>query len=205
MKKMIPFMTDDEMMELLAEDMNVYFEDYEEIKTAYFKSLENLRTELGNEKYMIIEKLNNAYKSQIASDMVFAYSCGYKQNLFHFRDPVARTFLEVDPTTYTHEEVMLKMPKHYAAAIVISQTYKELEYLDFDTYFMPFLDYFNCYKTIAYKYAHYVGYLDANQILPLTEPGYVEDYVLTSAYHRHIKELIGLNFLEKGLVEENGR
>ena len=97
------------------------------------------------------------------------------------------------------------MPKHYVAAIVISQTYKELEYLDFDTYFMPFLDYFNCYKTIAYKYAHYVGYLDANQILPLTEPGYVEDYVLTSAYHRHIKELIGLNFLEKGLVEKNGR
>ena len=31
MKKVIPFMTDDELMELLAENMNVYFEDYEEI------------------------------------------------------------------------------------------------------------------------------------------------------------------------------
>ena len=30
MKKAIPFMTDDELMELLAENMNVYFEDYEE-------------------------------------------------------------------------------------------------------------------------------------------------------------------------------
>ena len=187
-------MTDDELMELLAENMNVYFEDYEEIKNAYTNSLENLKDILGKEKYEIIEDLINAYKSQVASDMIFSYSCGFKNNLAHFRDPVARTFLEVDPTYYTHEEAMLRMPKHNTAAMVISQTYKELEYLDFDTYFLPFLDYYNCYMTIAYKYAHYIGYLDANRLLPLTEPGYVEDHVLTSAYHRHIKVLIGLDY-----------
>ena len=194
MKKVIPFMTDDELMELLAENMNVYFEDYEEIKNAYTNSLENLKDILGKEKYEIIEDLINAYKSQVASDMIFSYSCGFKNNLAHFRDPVARTFLEVDPTYYTHEEAMLRMPKHNTAAMVISQTYKELEYLDFDTYFLPVLDYYNCYMTIAYKYAHYIGYLDANRLLPLTEPGYVEDHVLTSAYHRRIKELIGLDY-----------
>lgn len=194
MKKVIPFMTDDELMELLAENMNVYFEDYEEIKNAYTNSLENLKDILGKEKYEIIEDLINAYKSQVASDMIFSYSCGFKNNLAHFRDPVARTFLEVDPTYYTHEESMLRMPKHNTAAMVISQTYKELEYLDFDTYFLPVLDYYNCYMTIAYKYAHYIGYLDANRLLPLTEPGYVEDHVLTSAYHRHIKVLIGLDY-----------
>ena len=194
MKKVIPFMTDDELMELLAENMNVYFEDYEEIKNAYTNSLENLKDILGKEKYEIIEDLINAYKSQVASDMIFSYSCGFKNNLAHFRDPVARTFLEVDPTYYTHEEAMLRMPKHNTAAMVISQTYKELEYLDFDTYFLPVLDYYNCYMTIAYKYAHYIGYLDANRLLPLTEPGYVEDHVLTSAYHRHIKVLIGLDY-----------
>ena len=194
MKKAIPFMTDDELMELLAENMNVYFEDYEEIKNAYTNSLENLKDILGKEKYEIIEDLINAYKSQVASDMIFSYSCGFKNNLAHFRDPVARTFLEVDPTYYTHEEAMLRMPKHNTAAMVISQTYKELEYLDFDTYFLPVLDYYNCYMTIAYKYAHYIGYLDANRLLPLTEPGYVEDHVLTSAYHRHIKVLIGLDY-----------
>lgn len=187
-------MTDDELMELLAENMNVYFEDYEEIKNAYTNSLENLKDILGKEKYEIIEDLINAYKSQVASDMIFSYSCGFKNNLAHFRDPVARTFLEVDPTYYTHEESMLRMPKHNTAAMVISQTYKELEYLDFDTYFLPVLDYYNCYMTIAYKYAHYIGYLDANRLLPLTEPGYVEDHVLTSAYHRHIKVLIGLDY-----------
>lgn len=194
MIKAIPFMTDNEMMELLAANMNIYFDDYKDINKAYTNSLESLKDILGKDKYEIIEDLINAYKSQVASDMVFSYSCGFKNNLAHFRDPVARTFLEVDPTYYTHEEAMLRMPKHIAAAMVISQTYKELEYLDFDTYFLPFLDYFNCYKTIAYKYAHYIGYLDANRILPLTEPGYVEDLVLTSAYHRHIKEIIGFDY-----------
>ena len=199
MKKVIPFMTDDELMELLAENMNVYFEDYEEIKNAYTNSLENLKDILGKEKYEIIEDLINAYKSQVASDMIFSYSCGFKNNLAHFRDPVARTFLEVDPTYYTHEEAMLRMPKHQAAAIEISKIYEELKELDFDTYFLPVLNYYNCYKTIAYKYAHYIGYLDANRLLPLTEPGYVEDHVLTSAYHRRIKELIGINTLDKAV------
>ena len=195
--KLIPFMTDDELMELLAKNMNIYFEDYEEIEIAYLNSVETLKDMLGKDKFKIIEDLIKAYKSQVASDMVFSYAYGYKHNLAHFKDPVARTFIEVDPTYYTHEEAMLRMPKHSAASMVISQTYKELEYLDFDTYFLPVLDYYNCYKTIAYKYAHYIGYLDANRLLPLTEPGYVEDYVLTSAYHRRIKELIGINALDK--------
>ena len=197
MMKAIPFMTDDELMELLAKNMNVYFEDYEEIKNAYLNSVENLKDMLGKDKFKIIEELIKAYKSQVASDMVFSYAYGYKHNLAHFRDPVARTFIEVDPTYYTHEEAMLRMPKHHAAAIEISKIYEELKALDFDTYFLPFIDYYNCYKTIAYKYAHYIGYLDANRLLPLTEPGYVEDYVLTSAYHRRIKELIGINALDK--------
>ena len=194
MMKAIPFMTDDELVELLAENMNVYFEDYEEIKTAYLNSVESLNDKLGKDKFKIIEELIKAYKSQVASDMVFSYACGYKHNLAHFRDPVARTFIEVDPTYYTHEEAMLRMPKHHAAAIEISKIHEELKALDFDTYFLPFLDYYNCYKTIAYKYAHYIGYLDANRFLPLTEPGYVEDHVLTSAYHRRIKGLIGLDY-----------
>lgn len=197
MLKTIPFMTDDELMELLSKDMNVYFEDYEEIKTIYQESLKMLKEVLGNEKYELIEKLVAAYKSQVASDMVFSYSCGFKQNLAHFKDPIARTFLEVDPTCYTHEEVMIRLPKHSAADKVISEVHEELKELDYDAYFLPFLDYFNCYKTIAYKYAHYIGYLDANKILPLTEPGYVADYVLTSLYHRRIKKLIGINVLDK--------
>lgn len=204
MLKAIPFMTDDELMALLAKDMSVYFEDYTEIETVYINTLKALKELLGKERYEKIEKMIAAYKSQVASDMVFSYSCGFKQNLAHFRDPVARTFLEVDPTYYTHEEAMLRLPKHCAAEAVISKVHEELKELDFDTYFLPFLEYFNCYKTIDYKYAHYIGYLDANEILPVIEPGYVSDYVLTSAYHRYIKELIGLNALDNAGVKNGG-
>ena len=35
MIKAIPFMTDNEMMELLAANMNIYFEDYKDINKAY--------------------------------------------------------------------------------------------------------------------------------------------------------------------------
>lgn len=201
MKNSIPFMTDDEIMELLSKNMNVFFDDYEEIKTNYLDTLKKMKNELGDEKYETVEKLIAAHKSQVASDMVFAYSCGYKHNLAHFKNPVERIFLEVDPTHYTHENLMLRMPKRTAAEELITNIHKEFEHLDYDTYFLPFLDFFNCYSTIAPKYAHYVGYLDANEILPLTEAGYCEDHILTSLYHKHIKELIGINDLETNIQE----
>ena len=73
MMKAIPFMTDNEMMDLLAINMNIYFEDYKEIKKAYTNSLEGLKNILGKEKYEIIEVLIKAFNSQVASDMVFSY------------------------------------------------------------------------------------------------------------------------------------
>ena len=54
MMKAIPFMTDDELMELLAKNMNVYFEDYEEIKNTYINSVESLRDMLGKDKFKTI-------------------------------------------------------------------------------------------------------------------------------------------------------
>lgn len=196
MNNNIPFMTDDEIMELLSKDMNIFFDDYEEVKTDYLDTLKKMKNELGDEKYASIEKLISAHKSQVASDMVFAYSCGYKHNLAHFKNPVERSFLEVDPTYYTHENLMMRMPKRIDAEEVISNIHKEFKHLDYDTYFLPLLDYFNCYTTIAPMYAHYIGYLDANKLLPLTEVGYCEDHILTFLYHKHIKELIGINAVE---------
>ena len=94
--KAIPFMTDDEMMELLAANMTIYFEDYQEIKKAYTNSLEGLKDILGNEKYEIIEDLIKAYNSQVASDMVFSYSCGFKNNLAHFTMVAVHAALSCD-------------------------------------------------------------------------------------------------------------
>lgn len=199
MNNNIPFMTVDEIMELLSKDMNRFFDDYEEVKANYLDTLNKMKNELGDEKYATIEKLISAHKSQVASDMVFAYSCGYKHNLAHFKNPVERSFLEVDPTYYTHENLMMRMPKRIDAEEVISNIHKEFKHLDYDTYFLPLLDYFNCYTTIAPKYAHYIGYLDANKLLPLTEVGYCEDHILTFLYHKHIKELIGINQLQETL------
>ena len=52
MKKAIPFMTDDELMELLAENMNVYFEDYEEIENGVGKAELHI-LDLSEEKTLI--------------------------------------------------------------------------------------------------------------------------------------------------------
>ena len=84
MMKAIPFMTDIEMMDLLAINMNIYFEDYEEIKKAYTNSLEGLMNILGKEKYEIIEDLIKAYNSQVASDMVFSTKTAIPTDMVRF-------------------------------------------------------------------------------------------------------------------------
>lgn len=202
MEKNIPFMTDDEIMKFLSQNMHIHFDDYEEVKANYEDALEKLKKELGEEKHEIAENLISAYKAQVASDMIFSYFNGYKHNLSHFKNPVERTFLEVDATYYTNENIMLQMPKRSEAQSIISSIHKQLEHLDYDTYFMPFDDFYNCYLVIAPKYAHYIGYLDANELLPLMEVGYCEDRILTTLYHRHIKELIGINAVDFMLSEQ---
>lgn len=200
MTKNIPFMTDDEIMKFLEKNMHIHFDDYEEVTLNYEKTLAKLKEELSKEKIEMVEDLVSAHKAQVASDMVFSYYNGYKHNLAHFRNPIGRTFLDVDATYYTNENLMVQMPKRTESQQVISNVHKELEYLDYDTYFLPINDFYNCYLTIAPKYAHYIGYLDANEILPLIEAGYCEDHILTSMYHRHIKELIGINIMD---IQEN--
>ena len=58
--------------------------------------------------------------------------------------------------------------------------------MNFD--YEPVYEYFAYLETFAGKYGHYLGFVDANKLLYLTEPGYTEDRLLTKAYGEYINQ-----------------
>ena len=82
------------------------FEDFPSVRELYQEAI--AQAEKG-------EELAEAINAQTASDLLFSAVLGLKANLDHFRDPVARTFLEVDPEIYLRETIAHSLPQYIEA------------------------------------------------------------------------------------------
>ncbi len=189
-KDLFQMLTDDEIVERYTDIMENVFEDFPKVRSQYEKAVEKLQELWGKEKAGNIDELINARKRQVASDAVFAYSMGMKANLHHFKNPNVAFFLDTSDFGYVQEYVMNTMPKRMEAQKVIDKVLTMMSREEYETYYLPILEYFCCFDTIVPKYAHYVGYITANTILRLTEPGYTEDHHLTLRYRNMVKELL---------------
>lgn len=82
---------------------NKQFNDFKPCRDGYLSAVEKLRAQLGDEP---IGKLLDAIDRRCEADMLFCGSLGYQANLANFRDPVARTFLDVDFEEYLRVHVL---------------------------------------------------------------------------------------------------
>lgn len=151
----------------LIEFLEQHCEDFPEIRKKYQESIAQI--EKGKE-------LAEAIDTQTASDMLFSAALGLKGNLDHFRDPIARTFLEVDPEIYLRESVAHSMPQYIEAQKIRDAA----EYDDDITAYTTYLE------TVGPKLAHYFGYLLGDELLPKIVPGYQPDPILTIRYHNWV-------------------
>ena len=153
----------------LIEFLEQHCGDFPEIHGKYQEAI--ARTEEG-------EKLAEAIDAQTASDLLFSAALGLKANLDHFRDPIARTFLEVDPEIYLRESVAHSLPQYIEAQKIRDAA----EYDDDITAYTTYLE------TVGPKLAHYFGYLLGDELLPRVIPGYQPDPILTIRYQAWVQE-----------------
>ena len=144
-------------------------EDFPEIRKKYQEAI--AQTEEG-------KKLAEAIDAQTASDLLFSAVLGLKANLDHFRDPIARTFLEVDPEIYLRESVAHSLPQYIEAQKIRDAA----EYDDDITAYTTYLE------NVGPKLAHYFGYLLGDELLPRVIPGYQPDPILTIRYQAWVQE-----------------
>lgn len=181
---------DDKLIEELDEFMFRHFDDYKAVKNAYEEEVKDFKCLLGEDEGYV-DGLVRAYKSTIASDMLFAYELGRQANVEHFRNPGARPFVELSPEVYLQEHVMRRMPKRVKGCAVISNIVEFLKERDISC--NAIIEYFAYLETICGKYAHFKGYMDGNSVLENTIPGYAEDTVFTSVYRHHMKDVTGVD------------
>ena len=125
--------------------------------------------------------LAEAIDAQTASDLLFSAVLGLKANLDHFRDPIARTFLEVDPEIYLRETVAHSLPQYLEAQNVRNAIDANDAIIAYATYL----------ETFGPKLAHYFGYLLGDELLPRVIPCYQPDPLLTTGYRAWMRTYLG--------------
>lgn len=188
-EKIIPLLTGGEIMDSLVEKLSAssldFAEDYGQFEEtiAYFKSclVENLSPS--------VEDLIDAIRRQITSHLLFAGYLGFQANLEHFLNPVARTFMDVDPDVYLREEVAMVLPEYASAQETIDNFCKRLSPEQKEG-FESVAAYIAHLETVVPKLAHYEGFMLGNELLHYVMPGYHPDVQLTIRYHAMLKEYL---------------
>lgn len=157
----------------LIEFLDQHCEGFPEIREKFQEAI--VQTETG-------DRLADAIAAQAASDLLFSAALGLKANLDHFRDPIARTFLEVDPEIYLRESVAHSLPQYIEAQKVRNTVETNDDIIGYTTYL----------ETFGPKLAHYFGHLLGDELLPRIVPGYQPDPLLTIRYRDWVRTYMGM-------------
>ena len=164
--------------------------DFPHIKEEYEQALLILRRKLGDEK---IKPFLDAINRRCEADLLFCGSLGYQANLNNFRDPIARTFMDVDFEEYLRVEVLQRMPQRQDAETEIDAFYHSLTEEQKGVY-EAISSYLVSLELDLTKLAHYAGFMFANDMLRFTEPGYVPNSVLSLHYQSFMSDWFGTEF-----------
>lgn len=168
------------------------FNDFKPCRDEYLKAIEKLRTQVGDE---VINKLLDAIDRRCEADMLFCGSLGYQANLANFRDPVARTFLDVDFEDYLRVHVLEDMPQRDVSEREIDVFFHSLNDEQKEIY-EPISSYLVSLELDLTKLAHYYGFIFANQMLYYTEPGYHQNFCLSLRYQNFMEKWFSVPFDE---------
>ena len=113
----------EEMLTKMVSVIEEVSKDFSHIKSEYEQALHILRSELGDEK---IKPFLDAVTRRCEADLLFCGSLGYQANLNNFRDPIARTFMDVDFEEYLRVNVLQRMPQRQTAEAEIDAFYHSL-------------------------------------------------------------------------------
>lgn len=195
--QVMTILNNEEMLKKMLGEVERVCKDFPHIKEEYEQSIFILRRELGDEK---IDNLLDAINRRCEADLLFCGSLGYQANLQNFRDPIARTFMDVDCEEYLRVHVLEGMPQREQAEMEINAFYNSLTEEQKGAW-EAVSSYLVSLELDLTKLAHYAGFMFANEMLPYTEPGYTPNLVLSLRYQRFMSEWFSAEF--KLWYEEN--
>ncbi len=180
-KKVLEQMKSKQIVRELEAYLDAHFSAFAVEHTRFIEAVDRLRNELDPTASPTVDDTLNAIDKQTVSNLLFSGMLGFKSNLDHFIDPMARTVLEVDYPVFLREDTAMRLPDYIQAQMTIDAFFALLSQ-QHDELLEAFIGYISYLETTGPKLAHYFGYLLGNDILPNLVPGYHTDKVLTMQY-----------------------
>jgi hypothetical protein len=151
-----------------------------------------LRKAIGTENTTCVDDMLLAQDQRIASNLVFLVWSGLHQNLSCFHNSANKLYLKLDFEDIHQEHMLYSMPTTIRAQKQIEKAYQNIPsklcYLT-----EPITLYYSYLETIAYKLAHYFGFLLADEFLYWVVPGYCHDNKVTSTYRMELSKYLNMD------------
>ena len=159
----------DTILESVYQAISEVDPDYAEEMAAYERGVQALLQAVpGAETYL------QARRQELASDIRFALWQGFQWSLDCHRDPIYKLLAQLGFEDLCQEAKMHTLPAAKAAqstARAFTQSLPEAKLPLID----PIIDHFAYIETYGYKLAYSAGVELANNLLPLVEPGFVNN------------------------------
>ena len=188
-EKMMALLTRGESADSLVENLIAYSEDFAEDHRQFEEAIDYFRIVLPKDIKPSADDLGDAIRRLISSQIIFAGYLGLQANVDHFLNPVARTFVDVDPELYLRERVARALPENASAQSIIDRFREQLP-PEAQEMFESVAVYIAHLETVVPKIAHYQGFLLGNELLPYVLPGYQPDVRLTAHCFELLREYL---------------
>lgn len=150
--------------------------DFPDVKRAYEKACLELR-----EKYEYTDKIIEYTNDTIISSLEFSFELGLNDNLEHFKNPKAPTFLDADYDEALKETELRTKPDYLEAEANLKK-YVDLLPLSTLPIYDVIVEYRAFLETCIPKMAHYYGFVTGNKVLRKALKEYEPDYDLANKY-----------------------
>lgn len=184
--KMMALLTGREGVDAFVENLIAASEDFAENHRQFEEAIAHFKSTLPEGATPSADDLCDAIRRQITAQVIFAGYLGFQANVDHFLNPIARTFMDVEPEVYLRERVARTLPE-YASAQSIIDRFREQLPPEAQEMFESVAVYIAHLETVVPKIAHYEGFLLGNELLYYVLPGYQPDVLLTACYCELLK------------------
>lgn len=150
--------------------------DFPDVKFTFEKACLELRG-----KYEYTDKIIEYTNDMLISSLEFSFEQGLNDNLKHFKNPKAPTFLDSDYDDALKETELRRKPDYLEAEANLKE-YVDLLPNNLWSLYDVMIEYRAFLEAYIPKMAHYYGFVTGNKVLKKSLKEYEPDYDLTKKY-----------------------
>lgn len=190
------------LMDGLIQILSIQVGDFPNIYRAYTEAINMLRTELGQEETLSVQRYESAIEHQCVSNLLFAGVQGCKMNWEHFMNPMTPncTWQQIDFDDFLRCDLAFSLPMYKTAEMEMEAFHKKFP-AGMQDIFEPIINYKSALEVSGMKLAHYTGYLIGNHLFCRAIPGYHSDALLDLRYKCLLEQYFDRELCMKQLDE----